>query len=66
MTLTGIEQRLENLASPGDMQNHLRGLAALKYIGGKNFGGPVSNLTSFSEDLARFNAGGTREGSDQL
>ncbi len=54
MTMTHIEQQLENLASPGDRQKHLRGLAVLKQIGGENFGGPVSQLASFSEDLARF------------
>ncbi|WP_275791402.1 carboxymuconolactone decarboxylase family protein [Pararhizobium gei] len=52
--MTNIEEQLENLASPGDMQKHLRGLAVLKQIGGENFGGPVSQLASFSEDLARF------------
>lgn len=54
MTMTHIEQQLENLASPGDRQKHLRGLAVLKQIGGENFGGPVSKLAHFSEDLARF------------
>ena len=54
MTTTDIEQQLEKLASPEEMQRHLRGLAVLKQIGGENFGGPVSQLASFSEDLARF------------
>ncbi len=54
MTTTDIEQQLENLASPGEREKHLRGLAVLKEIGGENFGGPVSQLASFSEDLARF------------
>jgi 4-carboxymuconolactone decarboxylase len=54
MTTTDIEQQLENLASPEDRQRHLRGLAVLRQIGGENFGGPVSQLASFSEDLARF------------
>ncbi len=54
MTTTDIEQQLEKLASPEDRQRHLRGLAVLKQIGGENFGGPVSQLASFSEDLARF------------
>jgi 4-carboxymuconolactone decarboxylase len=54
MTTTDIEQQLENLASPREREKHLRGLAVLKQIGGENFGGPVSQLASFSEDLARF------------
>ncbi|SCY74943.1 carboxymuconolactone decarboxylase family protein [Rhizobium sp. NFACC06-2] len=54
MTTTDIEQQLENLASPQERAKHLRGLAILKQIGGENFGGPVSQLARFSEDLARF------------
>lgn len=52
--MTNIEEQLENLASSEDRQKHLRGLAVLKQIGGENFGGPVSQLARFSEDLARF------------
>lgn len=54
MIMSNIEEQLENLASPGDRDKHLRGLAVLKQIGGENFGGPVSQLARFSEDLARF------------
>ncbi len=54
MNMINIEEQLENLASPEDRQKHLRGLAVLKQIGGENFAGPVSQLASFSEDLARF------------
>jgi alkylhydroperoxidase/carboxymuconolactone decarboxylase family protein YurZ len=54
MTTTDIEQQLENLASPRERETLLRGLAVLKQIGGENFGGPISQLASFSEDLARF------------
>ncbi|MBB3916205.1 carboxymuconolactone decarboxylase family protein [Rhizobium fabae] len=52
--MSNIEEQLVNLASPEDRQKHLRGLAVLKQIGGENFGGPVSQLARFSEDLARF------------
>lgn len=52
--MTNIEEQLENLASPDDRQKHRRGLTVLKQIGGENFGGPVSQLARFSEDLARF------------
>ncbi|MCJ8521457.1 4-carboxymuconolactone decarboxylase [Pseudorhizobium tarimense] len=52
--MSNIEEQLEHLASPEDRQKHLRGLAVLKQIGGENFGGPVSQLARFSEDLARF------------
>ncbi|MBW9054643.1 carboxymuconolactone decarboxylase family protein [Rhizobium mesosinicum] len=54
MIMTNIEEQLDNLASPDDRQKHRRGLAILKQIGGENFGGPVSQLARFSEDLARF------------
>lgn len=52
--MSDVEQQLENLASPPEWQKHLRGLAVLREIGGANFGGPVSQLAGFSEDLACF------------